>query len=331
MHQARLAGLPNVGALGFQAPLAAASGVRVSGVIRHNGSLHYRADGLHGLHGLARDESGGPRMLLPDTASTRVLGASSSGGWLVARQASARAHPPRVESVLLWSSQAQVRVSGQVAAVAENAPRAVVADALGAAVRLVDLPNGLVTMLAELPHGLDPLLPANVAIHPDGSEVLFTLPTNARGGVSLQRIRLDTMERSTLLPAADGPSRILCCYAPDGRRVVASEMVLGETPRFRLWDLVNGRSPRVVTELHHSQPAVAPVFVDALTLALVLSITTYPGASYGPTDVALVRLDGGTPRAITRAGDVRGELRVEGLNILLEGGRTLGVVTLERP
>lgn len=317
LHRIKLAGLPDVGPITWQAPRRP----RSHGAALHHGAPLYRADG-----GIFSDETDTPALLLEDPAEARFIQPFSAGGVVVAARTGVRTIPPHLDGFAFFSRGKITHVDGQSCAVSADGRTGVVADIRTKKLVKVDLTTGSTDTLCALQAGMDPLFPPVLDVNHDGTRVLFTDARTQRSDTSLELLDVGSGNQTRLRGPLPEPSHVAASFSPSGARICVTEMLPGDSPDFRLLELVEGREPRTLLQLHHAQPFSQPRFLDEQTVVLLLSPQTHPGANYGPVDVVMLRLDGGIPTPLTKTGDVKGTVRVHGDVISVEGGREVGVM-----
>jgi hypothetical protein len=229
--------------------------------------------------------------------------------------------------VFVRGTQVVLEVPGSAVDLDPQGHLAVVLDLTAHLVRVVDLGSLQERLTVPLALGMDPLNPPVVTVSPDGTRALVMDARDERGDASLEDINLRTGEVTRLLGPLPAPSWVAATALPEGRTLVTT-MQAGENPVARLMVLAPPAAPRVLVELPVSQPCTAPLAVGSRVAVALLSLQAHPMATYGPTDVCMLYLDGGVPTPVTRHGALHGRLRVRaGGVVVVEGGAALGVLT----
>jgi len=321
-------GRPDISPLNWKAPLAAATpGARVHGAAFHQGAVVYRASGLPGGRGIYRDGNGGPELVLADTSDSRFLMPFSLGGVLVVQRTSTNTGAGHVDGFAFVTAGRTLQADGHGCAVSPDGRHAAVADSQAREVRLLDLTTGISRTLGPLDAGLDPMFPPVVDVADNGARVLVTDARTPASDASVDVFDVALGTRTRVLGPLAGPSRLTARFSPSGARICVTVMLPGDAPVFRLLELAGQEEPRTVLELRQTQPFSVPCFLDEQTVILLLLLHPHPGASFGPSDVVMVRLDGGVTTALTDHADVQGTLRVHGHTISVDGGREVGLLT----
>lgn len=284
-HRLDLGALPELGAPEIVRTSRADARERILGPR----GLYFRAPG--GVYGPGPD--GAPKRLFPDVRAGRAQAPWPFDGGVALRWGAGVSFH--------FEDGERVEVPGDVFALASAAPVGLVLDRQERALRLVDLATRVVRTIAEVTGGLERQVPGVLTVDPAGVRALV-LDGGSSGQVSMLEVELSSGASRVVLGPLPPRSWIVGSYGAHGERVLL-EQRFGPT-RARL--IHQSRSQLVLLELTVSQPMLRPVFLRRGVVAAVLSTEPLGLATYGPRDLYLIAIPGGTRRRLTDVGDVCG-------------------------
>lgn len=329
-HRLRAHGLVSYREAELLSPrLARAPGVRVSGVsIDDEDTLWFRAEGAV-THGIWRERTTGEAELVAKDDGAVLLEPRAVHGCLVVKRCLPAGAPSAAnEIVFAREGMTGLALPGQSFAVSGEGRVGLVVDTERGALTRVDLGHLESSAVGSFPAGLDPQREPLLALDDDGGEALFSAPDDKGGGLSLFGLSLDDGQTTRLhgpLPAA---AWVTGAFLPNARGVLALVCRFGDTPLTTLLWLFPDGSARELFRAEVTAPCSVPALIDERAAVLPLSFESHPLATYGPTDLIAVSLEGKAPVRLTRRGDVTGQARVRARGVVVvEGGDALVRVT----
>lgn len=267
-------------------------------VVRTNLASTERIHGPSGLYFRARGGVYGPG----GDGATELLFADGRG----------RAHAPWPFAggvALRWGSRVcfafddgeRIDAPGDVFALASEAPVAVVLDRQGRALQHIDLATREVRTVAEIDGGLERQVPGVLTVDAAGMRVLV-LDGDASGQVVISEVELSSGTSTVVHGPLPPRSWAVGSFGAHGERVLLEQRFAPTRARV----IHQSRSSHVLLELAVPQPMLRPVFLRRDVIAAVLSTEPLGLATYGPRDLYLIAIPGGTRRKLTDSGDVCG-------------------------
>ncbi|MEQ9499886.1 MAG: hypothetical protein RIT81_23615 [Deltaproteobacteria bacterium] len=195
----------------------------------------------------------------------------------------------------------RIDVPGDVFALASEAPVGVVLDRQLRALQYVDLAAREARTVAKIDGGLERQVPGVMTVDAAGTRALV-LDGHASGQVFLSEVNLTTGASTVVLGPLPARSWAVGSFGAHGERVLIEQRFAPTRARV----IHQSRSSHVLLELAFPQPMLRPVFLRRDVVAAVLSTEPLGLATYGPRDLYLIAIPGGTRRKLTDGGDVGG-------------------------